>query len=47
MTSVALTDHGNMMGAFHFVKEIGQHNKNLAQAKKEAVPVVNHLIKNP
>ena len=37
MTSVALTDHGNMMGAFHFVKEIGQHNKNLALAKKEAL----------
>ena len=36
MTSVALTDHGNMMGAFHFVKEIGQHNKNLVLAKKEA-----------
>ena len=24
------------MGAFHFVKEIGQHNKNLVLAKKEA-----------
>jgi DNA polymerase III subunit alpha len=23
MPAVALTDHGNMMGAFHFVKEVG------------------------
>ena len=36
MPAVALTDHGNMMGAFHFVKEIGLHNKSLAQRKQEA-----------
>jgi len=34
MPAVALTDHGNMMGAFHFVKEIGIHNKALAQLQK-------------
>ncbi|SDQ22735.1 DNA polymerase III subunit alpha [Flagellimonas zhangzhouensis] len=27
MPAVALTDHANMMGAFHFVKEIMAHNK--------------------
>ncbi|TVZ25875.1 DNA polymerase-3 subunit alpha [Gillisia sp. Hel_I_86] len=27
MPAVALTDHGNMMGAFHFVKEVGNYNK--------------------
>ncbi|NCF42722.1 MAG: DNA polymerase III subunit alpha [Bacteroidetes bacterium] len=36
MPAVALTDHGNMMGAFHFVKEIGLYNKSLAQRKQEA-----------
>ena len=36
MPAVALTDHGNMMGAFHFVKEIGIHNKSLAQRKATA-----------
>ena len=35
MPAVALTDHGNMMGAFHFVKEIGIHNKSLAKRKEE------------
>ena len=27
MSAVALTDHANMMGAFHFVKEVNAHNK--------------------
>ncbi|MBT8274140.1 MAG: DNA polymerase III subunit alpha, partial [Bacteroidia bacterium] len=27
MTAVALTDHANMMGAFHFVRELRNHNK--------------------
>jgi DNA polymerase-3 subunit alpha len=34
MPAVALTDHANMMGAFHFVKEVGAYNKNV-QAKNE------------
>ena len=34
MPAVALTDLGNMMGAFHFVSEIGNHNK-AAKAKNE------------
>lgn len=36
MPAVALTDHGNLMGAFHFVKEIDLHNKNLAERSAEA-----------
>jgi len=36
MPAVALTDHGNMMGAFHFVKEIGNYNKGLKQQKLDA-----------
>jgi DNA polymerase-3 subunit alpha len=36
MPAVALTDHGNMMGAFHFVKEIGNYNKGLKQKKLDA-----------
>ena len=27
MPAVALTDHANMMGAFHFVREVNNHNK--------------------
>jgi len=29
MPAVALTDHANMMGAFHFVKEVKAHNKGV------------------
>ncbi|WP_299225532.1 DNA polymerase III subunit alpha [uncultured Psychroserpens sp.] len=29
MPAVALTDHANMMGAFHFVKAINNHNKSV------------------
>ncbi|SDB64778.1 DNA polymerase III, alpha subunit [Flavobacteriaceae bacterium MAR_2010_188] len=29
MPAVGLTDHANMMGAFHFVKEVSIHNKNV------------------
>jgi len=34
MPAVALTDHGNMMGAFHFVKEVGNFNRAV-KAKNE------------
>ncbi len=34
MPAVALTDHANMMGAFHFVKEVMTHNK-VVKAKNE------------
>lgn len=32
MPAVALTDHANMMGAFHFVKEVMAHNKKVADS---------------
>jgi len=32
MSAVALTDHANMMGAFHFVKEVKAHNKLVEEA---------------
>jgi len=35
MPAVAITDHGNMMGAFHFVKEVGNFNRSV-KAKNEA-----------
>lgn len=35
MPAVALTDHANMMGAFHFVSAVMNHNK-AAKAKNEA-----------
>ncbi|WP_339652439.1 DNA polymerase III subunit alpha [uncultured Salegentibacter sp.] len=37
MPAVALTDHANMMGAFHFVKEIGDYNKAIRAKNEEAV----------
>ncbi|WP_411893283.1 DNA polymerase III subunit alpha [Winogradskyella sp. A2] len=36
MPAVALTDHGNMMGAFHFVSAVSNHNKNVRQQHKIA-----------
>ena len=35
MPAVALTDHANMMGAFHFVKAVSNHNRTV-KAKNEA-----------
>ncbi|AWX44966.1 DNA-directed DNA polymerase [Flagellimonas maritima] len=37
MPAVALTDHANMMGAFHFVKEVKAHNKNVKEKNNELV----------
>lgn len=37
MPAVALTDHANMMGAFHFVKEIGAYNKGVKAKNEEAL----------
>ena len=36
MEAVALTDHANMMGAFHFVKAVSAHNKTVADKRKQA-----------
>lgn len=37
MPAVALTDHGNMMGAFHFVNKAVTHNKEIAAKNAEAL----------
>lgn len=36
MPAVAMTDHGNMMGAFHFVNKVLSYNKDLEAKQKEA-----------
>jgi DNA polymerase-3 subunit alpha len=36
MPAVALTDHGNMMGAFHFVSAVSTHNKSVKAQHEEA-----------
>jgi DNA polymerase-3 subunit alpha len=42
MPAVALTDHGNMMGAFQFVSAILNHNKS-AKAKNEKAVENNEI----
>lgn len=37
MSAVAMTDHGNMMGAFHFVMAVNNHNKGVEAKNKERV----------
>ena len=37
MPAVAMTDHGNMMGAFHFVSNVLNHNKAAEAKNKTAV----------
>jgi DNA polymerase III subunit alpha len=37
MPAVAMTDHGNLMGAFHFVRDILYHNKAAETKNKEAI----------
>ena len=34
MPAVAITDHGNLMGAFHFIKAIEGHNANVEEDQK-------------
>jgi DNA polymerase-3 subunit alpha len=36
MPAVAMTDHANLMGAFHFVRDILYHNKSAQAKNKEA-----------
>ncbi|QDO93536.1 DNA polymerase III subunit alpha [Formosa sediminum] len=48
MIGVALTDHANMMGAFHFVRAVINHNKNVQAKNEEAVaagkaPTLNEM----
>lgn len=41
MPAVALTDHGNMMGAFNFVNRVIAHNKTLEEgSEKQIKPIV-------
>ena len=37
MPAVAITDHANLMGAFHFVRDILNHNKAAESKNKEAI----------
>ncbi len=37
MNAVAMTDHANMMGAFHFVQAVSNHNKSIKTAIAEAI----------
>ncbi len=37
MRAVAMTDHANMMGAFHFVQAVSNHNKSVKAANEEAI----------
>ena len=34
MSALTLTDHANMMGAFHFIKAIKKHNSDLEEGKQ-------------
>ena len=34
MPAIALTDHGNLMGAFHFIKATNKYNSNVSDDKK-------------
>lgn len=36
MPAVALTDHANMMGAFHFIRAVGNHNRTVEAKNKAA-----------
>lgn len=42
MPAVALTDHANMMGAFHFVKAVNTYNKGV-KGKNEAAEAKNEV----
>ncbi len=37
MSAVAMTDHANMMGAFHFVSNVGKHNKEAKAKNAKAI----------
>ncbi|PWA05646.1 DNA polymerase III subunit alpha [Flavobacterium psychrotolerans] len=37
MPAVAMTDHANLMGAFHFVRDVLNHNKSMEAKNKDAV----------
>ena len=47
MPAVALTDHANMMGAFHFVKEVKAYNTGLESRKVKAAEVGENFDETP
>ena len=40
MPAVAITDHANLMGAFHFIKAIKAHNKSLEPEEQQIKPII-------
>ena len=40
MNALAITDHGNLMGAFHFIKAINSHNANLENDEGKIKPII-------
>jgi DNA polymerase-3 subunit alpha len=40
MHALALTDHANMMGAFHFIKAVKKHNTELKEGKDKLKPIL-------
>jgi len=40
MPALAITDHGNLMGAFHFIKAINGHNANLSEGAQKIKSIV-------
>ena len=40
MPAVTLTDHANLMGAFHFIKAIKKHNADLQEGKTYLKPIL-------
>ena len=45
MPAVAMTDMGNMMGAFHFVRDILNHNKSAEAKIKKLLKLAKHQPK--
>ena len=45
MSAVAITDIGNLMGAFHFVKEVNKHNKSIEEGDGNPIkPIIGITI---
>ena len=40
MKALSLTDHANLMGAFHFIKAIKKHNSDLAEGADQIKPIL-------
>ncbi|MCH2234855.1 MAG: DNA polymerase III subunit alpha [Crocinitomicaceae bacterium] len=47
MPAVALTDSGNMMAAFHFVRDVLNHNKGVEKANAEAIEAGDEPTQKP